>query len=290
MRELGILTVAEVDDNYLSNPNLNIFMRQSGYRKEDQEAHARAMASMDRVVFSTELLRDIYWAHFKQMFGVKDKHLPEPFVCRNNIDVNDWPEPISREGPLRVGWMGSPSHVWDVNLAWPALRHAQNLGCETVVIGFDPTRPNGALIGETWEGQSHASAKRIAQWKEVRYRYIGWTPPSDYHRAALPLDIGLCPLKDTVHTRGKSDAKFLEYSISGAAVIAQDTPVYSRTIRHGETGLLVKDAEEMAWAVDLLVHDEPLRMSLVNAARRYVYEERGLKQLQAEWGAALSPS
>jgi glycosyltransferase involved in cell wall biosynthesis len=88
---------------------------------------------------------------------------------------------------------------------------------------------------------------------------------------------------------GKSDVKAVEYAISGAAVVAQNNEVYNRTWVHGETALLVGSPQEMLQAVDLLVRDENLRLRLIENARQYVREERGLKQLQDEWGAAVAP-
>ncbi len=288
MREQGILTVSEVDDNYLSNPRLSIFFRQTGFSKEERRAHLHALMSTDRIVFSTDLLRDLYVRYMKDAFNTKTKLLPEMFVCRNNIDVNDWPEPTPRKDRLRVGWMGSPSHVWDVDLCRPALMQAQAFGCSTHLIGYNPTEPNGPGLGSSWEGQSVASKRRIALWKQLRFSFTPWKPPSEFHREALPLDIGLCPLKDDEHTRGKSDVKFVEYSISGAAVIAQNTPVYSTTIVHGETGLLVNSPQEMVDAVKFLATEEDHRLRLVNNARKYIYEERGLKQMRDEWTAAVT--
>jgi glycosyltransferase involved in cell wall biosynthesis len=275
MRHLGVLTVAEVDDNYLSNPRLNIFMRVNRLTEETQRLHLESLASADRAVFSTVWLRDHYMRSLKQA-GLPQ---PEPFVCRNNIDRADWPEPVPREGPLRVGWMGSPAHVWDVDLAWAALLHARNLGCETWLIGYNPAEG---------EGTHPRSVHKRAQWRKVRAKHIPWTDPGEYHRRPLPLDIGLCPLLRNKHTLGKSDVKFIEYTISGAATIAMNNEVYNRTIVHGETGLLVGSPEEMLRAVDRLVRDERLRETLVANARQYVEEERGLRQLREEWGAAIA--
>ncbi len=288
MREQGILIVGEVDDNYLSNPRLNVFMRANEWSRQAAKDHARALLLMDRVVFSTEVLRDIYWDQFKYLFKTKGKRLPEPFVCRNNLDVADWPEIPPYDGPVRVGWMGSPSHVWDIDLAWNALLHAKRQGARVILIGLNPMLPEGQPIPASM--RSARSQAKIDQWGRVGYEHIPWVAPEKYGRPALPLDIGLCPLVANAHTDGKSDVKAVEYAISGAAVIAQDTPVYNRTLIHGETALLVKDEREMLYATDILIGDPALRLRLANNLRRYVYEERGLKQLRSEWGAALSTS
>lgn len=289
MRGQGILTVSEVDDNYMANEQLNIHLRESEWSKLDRAKHLHSMIACDRMVFSTAHLRDLYLRYMKDAFNVKTRQLPEMFVCRNHIDVNDWPEPVSRKGPLRVGWMGSPSHIWDIDLCRPALMQAQAFGCTTHLIGYNPCTPNGPVHGETWEGQTEASRERIALWKQLHFQHTGWQPPADYHRQALPLDIGLCPLRTDPSTLGKSDCKSIEYGISGAAVIAQNNLVYNRTLIHGETAILVNNPQEMVDAVKLLATDENLRMRLVNNLRQYIYEERGVRQMREEWTAAVSP-
>ena len=277
LRQNGHLVVSEVDDNYLADSKLNIFTRTNRFDKKQQAEHLAAMASHDRIVFSTEWLRNRYWRAMRKMFP--GKRLPEPFICRNNIDEADWPTPLERDGPLRVTWMGSPSHVWDVDVAWPALLHAKrNLGCETIVMGYDPS--------ET-QGTSERSLQKSAQWAKAISRAIPWQMPADYHRQAVPADIGVCPLLRNDQTLGKSDVKFVEYTISGAAVVAQNNEVYNRTIVHGETGLLAGSPQEMLEAVETLVRDENLRLRLVENAQQYVREERGLKQLREEWGAVI---
>lgn len=287
MREHGILTVSEVDDNYLANPRLNIFQRMQGFTPAHQSAHLKSMASMDRIVFSTVWLRDFYLRAMKKNLGMRKSELPEPFVCRNNIDIAQWPERNECQGRLRVGWMGSPSHIWDVDLAWNALLHASRLGCETFMIGYDPMDPDE---GRTpYETKSERSRMKIGQWGKVGYEHIPWIKPADYHRASLPLDIGLAPLLDNISTRGKSDVKFLEYTMSGAATIAQNTVIYQDTIVHGETGLLVGSPREMMEAVDLLVKNETLRERLVRNAQQYVREERNGEVLRREWLDAVTP-
>lgn len=279
MQHDGVLTVTEVDDNYIANPKLNIFTRINRFGPMEQAAHLAAMASSDRIVFSTEWLRDRYWKDFRKKW--KKPELPEPFVCRNNVDEADWPDPVPREDKLRVTWMGSPSHIWDMDIAWAAMLHStRNLNCEAWFVGYNPTLP------ETPPTLPKAIDK-INQWKKVGAKHIPWQKPKDYHRVGIPADIGLCPLMRNDSTLGKSDVKFVEYTMSGAATVASNMEVYNRTIVHGETGLLVGSAQEMLEAVELLVRDGKLRERLVENARQYVREERGLKQLREEWNAAI---
>lgn len=297
MQEHGVRTISEVDDNYIANPRFSIALRLQGWDEEGIDLHMKATCSMDAIVFSTELLRDMYAfemrRRWKTWFAREPKarwpKYPELHVCRNNVDDRDWPEIVERDGPIRVGWMGSHSHIWDVDLAWPALMYASQNGAETWMIGLDPTGDEEPEI--TIDDRPMRTARSLEKqnaWRRVGFKHIKWRQPKQYERLALPLDIGLCPLLTNKQTLGKSDVKFLEYAISGAAVVAQNNAVYNKTIVHGETGLLVGGPSEMIDAVALLMKNEKLRQELVANAQQYVREERGLKQMRTEWTAAIS--
>lgn len=277
MRELfDIKTIAETDDNYLADRKHNIYMRENGFGQKERLEHMKSVASMNAIVFSTEWLRDFYYRELVGEFG--KKRLPPMFVCRNHVFHDDWPEVEEYDGPVRVGWMGSPSHVWDVNLAWPALLYAKQNGAKTVMMGYDPA-----------EGDiTHPKAKlNVGQWKKVDYDYIPWAKMEGTKRLSLPVDIGLCPLLANEFTLGKSDIKAIEYVISGAAVVAQNIPVFNKHWKHGETALLVGSPSEMIDAVALLMKDHKLRAELVANGQQYVRECRNETHLREEWMAAL---
>lgn len=266
MSALGHRVVAEVDDNYLSNPRQNYFMRQGNFRAEGRRAHMQAFASMDAIIFSTGKLRDQYAKAFKEEL----KHVPEMHVARNHVDLDDWTG-IDKDWPgIRVGIMGSQQHLWDWRLAAPALHMAKSMGATLVFIGLDP-------------------AMFDPKWREFLggYEHIPWVDPEEYHRRGLPLDIGLCPLVTNEHTMGKSDVKFLEYTMSGIATVAQNNVVYNRSIVHGETGLLAGSPDEMAFAVRDLIRDASLRERLVENATQYVREERTIQKNKHEWEDAI---
>lgn len=277
MRQLhGVNTIAETDDNYLADRKHNIYMRENGFSDKDRMDHMKSVASMNAIVYSTDWLRDFYYRQLVDAFG--KKRLPPMHVCQNHVFADDWPVIEEYDGPVRVGWMGSPSHVWDVNLAWPALLYAKQNGAKTVMIGYDPA-----------EGDiTHPKAKHnVGQWKKVDYQHIPWRKMSGTERMRLPLDIGLCPLLANEFTLGKSDIKAIEYTISGAAVVAQNVGVFNRHWKHGETALLVGSPSEMIDAVALLLRDKKLRDELVANAQQYVRESRNETHLRDEWMAAL---
>jgi hypothetical protein len=277
---LGIRTVAEVDDNYLSPVKFNIYMKSNGFDKTARMSHLKSVSSMSAAVFTTEWLRDAYWKEIRKNFSGKGFRLPEMFVCGNHLYLDDWPEPVERDEPLRVGWMGSPSHLWDVDNIWAALMFAKQEGCETVMVGFDPAEPEHAV-------ETEKSLFKTKQWKKVGATNVPWRKLDGTTRMALPLDVGLCPLLYNEFTLGKSDIKAVEYTISGAAVVCQSHPVYTKHWKHEETCLLAGSPHEFIEATKRLIRDSKLRRELVVNAQAYVREERDITKHAGEWKEAV---
>ena len=279
--EYGVRTVAEVDDNYLASTKFNIYMKSNGFDPGHRLSHLKSVSSMKGAIFTTEWLRDHYWKQIKKEFGGgRGYRLPEMFVCGNHLFPEDWPETVERDGPLRVGWMGSPSHLWDVDNIWPALMYAKQEGCETVMIGFDPSEPDHAV-------ETERSLFKTKQWKKVGSRIVPWRKLDGTVRMSLPLDIGLCPLLYNQFTLGKSDIKAVEYAISGAAVICQSHPVYTKNWKHEENCLLAGSPNEFIEATKRLMRDSVLRRELIASAQEYVRTERDITKHADEWRQAV---
>lgn len=278
MRELhGVFTIAETDDNYVAPMHQNVYMRSNGFDEKARLDHMKSVASMNRIVFSTDRLRNEYFAAMKEAFG---KHrLPDMTVCRNHVFLDDWPLREDYDGPVRVGWMGSPSHLWDVNLVWGAMLWASRAGAKTYMVGYDPVNPEHEVTTEK-------SRSNIREWGKVGFEYIPWVKMDGTSRLRLPLDIGLAPLQSTRFTLGKSDIKAIEYAIAGAAPIVQNNEVFRDWV-HGETCLKAGSPSEFIDQTKRLMLDGGLRAELVANAQQYVRENRSEKQLREEWTAAL---
>lgn len=272
MSAQGIRIVCEVDDNYLSDKNQNIFMRMNNYGPLGRRSHMQAFATFDTIICSTNDLRDIYAKTFKKELG----YVPDIRVARNHVDPDTWTDRRELPGtglqgaPLRVGWAGSHQHIWDLRLAAPALRLAADAGCELVFIGLDP-------------------ATHDPNWRNFLgpYTHIPWQSADHYHQHSLPIDIGLIPLVYNHHTMGKSDIKWIEMSMSGAATVVQNHPIYNKTVVHNETGLLAGSPDEMALQLDRLIRDKKLRSELTANAQEHILAHRTIQGNIHEWKDAI---
>ena len=220
MQDLGIRVLVEVDDNYLKPlPSLpgaktswETKMDRERMKKDDpysNEQHRYICEFVDGIIVSTPELAKWY-----------ERVNDNVYVCPNSVDPVDWPAdpPHQETGILHVGYAGSSSHYWDVDLLKRAFGWLEDK--EDVQLH---------LIGEF-----EASEK---------YRVTRWTEDLRQARRNLqPLDIGFCPLRDAAWTRCKSDIKMMEYTMAGAAGVYsivepyrhwQDLPGYGARTAEG---------------------------------------------------------
>lgn len=226
----------------------------------------------DGVIVSTPTLRARYAPHNGQIRVVANA-LDEQLLVHSRPPRHD---PDS----LVLGYMGTLTHDADLLLLLPALEAlaratARPLRLEIV---------GGAARPET-----------LARLKQLPFPVRQLTPPAPEYPQFLPWftgtpgwDIALAPLADTPFNRAKSDIKFLDYAGLGAPAVYSDLPVYSQSVRHGETGLLAANtAESWAAALGRLIDEPALGRELAANARRYLYNERVLAVRAGDWADAL---
>jgi hypothetical protein len=202
---------------------------------------------------------------------------------------------VEYDGPLRFGFMGSQSHIWDIGrLAYASFHAAKQVGCRTFMIGYNPADPTpeapdeieiDGVMTPTRTEESLAVSRR---WQTVVDEHVRWVDPLVFKRGGLPLDIALSPLLSNDFNDGKSDIKNVEAVIAGAAPVCSSHPVFQRGgWKHRENCMMGGSQEELAEAVLELVRDRKLRASIVEAGREMVREQRDERALRREWGEAL---
>jgi hypothetical protein len=256
----GQRVVVDVDDNYAS-PAFDRTLRAWGMPGiaddwlKHRDGHRQICREADAVICATMHLADTYTELNDNVH-----------VIPNTVDPYDWaPNPYDPSAPLRVGWAAGRQHGPDAELVEPALRWAsKQRGVEVVVIGILP------------------------DW-DFEFTWVPPTPTLQTYRDWLGvLDIGLAPLKGGALNDCKSDLKMLEYTMAGALTIASCRPAYAQTIRHGETGVLAKNAREFKSYLQHAVRDEDTRLSMVRNASRYVAGCRIASQSADAYRAVLA--
>lgn len=212
LQEQGYKVMVEVDDNYLKPPPPIPGLGASWLHKLDRtgedrhsyQAHTRIVKWCDGVIVTTPYLADRY-------ASATDAPI---FVCPNSIAPEDWPvfgrpAALGGEGPLRVGYAGSASHVHDLAIIDDALDWAYRDGAQLVKMGVTNVHWRWPHLTAPWENTTEG------------YRRV----------LAGAFDIGLCPLKRGEWQDGKSDIKVLEYLSSGILpVVQEDSPCYAEWV------------------------------------------------------------
>ena len=187
----------------------------------------------------------------------------------------DW-----RRSRTTIGYMGTFTHDDDLLMILPALWEIWKRHGDTVAF---------ELLGVA----AHTETRRLLQGLPVRMlqikpRQVEYARFMRWFSRVVNWDIAISPLCDTAFNQCKSDIKFLDYAVIGAAGVFSRVPAYAETVRHGETGWLAENTSP-AWveALDTLIRDNTLRKRMATAATCYLYTERIVRHAAGYWLAAL---
>ncbi len=251
--------VLEMDDDIFNIPE---WMPSEEY-KSSKWALKTAIDMADEIWVSTEPLAET--------LGLPEKTQ----VLPNLVDYNAFLKPVAPLGtqPLRILWMGSMWHDKDLEQLVPAtLRIVEEYG-DQVQFLFWGCLPTALADYHRVPGQNFA----VLTQKDYNNRilFLEGLPFKFYFDRLVKISpyIGLAPLYDCQFNDSKSNLKFLEYTMAGAATIATDLSPY-KCIQNGVDGLLVEPHDEDGWyrAIKTLIDNRDLRDSLVKNARETVYK------------------
>ena len=262
-REAGKITIFEANDDFFDlqpwSPIAEAWLDRSV-----QALYLKWLTTANGVQTSTNALADRWRQSGARNVAVFRNHL---------VDLD--PLPAIPDRPLTIGWGGSPGHFADWYQLAPLLTN------------WLAAHPDVHLSVMT-----HELAHPFIRLEPHRYRFTHFGSLEDYVRFLHSLDIGLAPLLSTGYNRGRSDVKFLEYASQGVAGIYADLAPYQSSVKHGETGLLCKDAAGMVAELDRLAQETELRHQIRQRAHAYVAENRRLPENVMErvrWYQSLLP-
>ena len=242
-REERKVTVFEISDDFRSFPS-HLPAHAFYSSREVQDTIATLASESDAIQFSSRFLREKY-GHLNAMHTTFPNQLPAI--------------PTLKPAPGRkavLGWAGSVGHFEDAR--WLA----------------------GTLSRWTLAGKI---AIRLMATDEIASLFrssgldVSVTTPGDM-RAYLnflgKIDIGLAIAHGDDFASGRSDGKFIEYASRGVVAVCSDGAPYSDSVRHGETGFLFRDEEELLEILTRLVRDGGLRNRIRRQAHQYLRTSR----------------
>ena len=166
------------------------------------------------------------------------------------------PAPRACDGPVTIGWIGSPS-TWEY--VRPLLPLLEEL--------CDGERARVLIVGAgAVASKDRFPAMELAEWSKA-----------GEVASVQAMDIGIMPLPDEPWARGKSGYKLVQYMACGLPVVASPVGVNSAIVREGETGFLAAGPEQWRERLDRLIADPDLRQRMGAAGRQRAVDAYSLR-------------
>ena len=272
IRVAGARFVYALDDDFFAIPEEHPNRPTS----EQLQAVDYFLRTADALWVTTPYLKDRF-ASYNRHIEILPNCLDDRLLVRRSLHG---PPPLFGRQKRVIGYMGTLTHSDDFAMILPSLEAvcARHPEVEIQIIGgIDPKTdayarlsalPVRFLVPDSGEG--------------VYPNFMLW------YTSRISWDIALAPLVDTDFNQAKSDIKFLDYAAIGTPGIFSDVEAYRGHVVHGENGWLCSASPD-AWenAIETLLQQPEMRISLASAAQKYVFTRRTLLHCAMDWLDAL---
>lgn len=273
--------VMEMDDNLLSVPDYNPGSEVYNHGNDLTIYAVEQARKSDALVVSTPNLKEVYSAYNDNIH-----------VVENVIDSALWRGNTSpARHRVNIGWVGGGTHGKDLEIVkdviFETLAKHKNVRffCLHGTPRFFKHKPGCAQFDRPLneppclECNGYPGIEWTHDFKAIK-DYPKWVTGHKF-------DIGIAPLVDNAFNRGKSNLRWLEYSVQGIPTVASNVGHFKETLRHGETGFLVNTEEEWLHALDRLLDDSALRNNIGKNARREVLTNWSPKSLGRKYKTVI---
>ena len=184
------------------------------------------------------------------------QYCPNSIVLPTVVDTERYrPQAKAGEGPLVIGWIGSPSTWAFVRPLLPVLRGlVEDYGVVVRAVGAGDAAERDAFPG---------------------LELVGWSEASEI-AAVQAMDIGIMPVTDGPFQRGKCGYKLIQYMGCGLPVVGSPIGVNTTIVEPSVSGYLATSDEEWRDALVKLIEDGDLRATLGQAGRARVVADFSL--------------
>lgn len=280
IRRAGAKLVYALDDNLPDLParRLPLVSRAEAWPTDEHRWVVRfLLGQADSVWVTTPTLQERF-TEFSQRIVVVPNALDERLLVSRSLPPLGSPFGQRRKV---IGYMGTMTHDDDLMMVLPALRAMWERHPEEIEF---------QLVGVIGQGDT------LQALEGLPLRVVGPNPDEMeyplfllWFTSRLCWDIAISPLRESPFNSCKSDIKLLDYSAIGAAGIYSRVPAYEPSVRHLETGWLVKnDVASWVDALETLLVQDSVRMQLAQNATQYLYTERILAHCTHIWMKALT--
>jgi glycosyltransferase involved in cell wall biosynthesis len=218
----------------------------------------------DAVQVSTKRLRNEY-ALWNRTIDVLPNYLDKSLWGTDDWSDTDWKDFNERANDdiIRIAWSGAHSHYYDLQVIEQIItkicRKYPNVHfCLIGYWGESKTGPNlfQELIPSTTKCSHCNNTGQLEKIPGTDLLYY----PKKLRQSAF--DVAVAPLIETGFNEAKSDVKIKEYAALGLPVIASAVGPYRESVQHGYTGFLASTGKEWFDAMEELIKNKDLRLTL----------------------------
>ena len=260
-RSQGTPVVYEIDDLLLEIPDIHPDQAIDFYTPAIFPI-LHALASADLVTTTSPNL-----VKYLQRFN------PNIFLLPNYLDSEYWKMRPYRANPVQspvvIGYMGSDTHLPDLESILPVFIHLANRFGDRVRFRF-------------WGCKPPEMIQQLSQTEWLPLQIFDY-PKFAEHFTRQDVDILIAPLLDSLFNRCKSTIKLLEYSSLGVPIVSSRIAPYESIIVHGENGLIASTLEEWESNLTQLIIDPELREQIGRRLQETVSENWLLSLHAQEW-------
>jgi len=235
VKDMGVITIAHVDDNIWELPISN--PAHSTYSGDTLARFNQLLREADAVTTSTPYLKSLCL-----------KYNPNVWMLRNIQEmgiVNFKSEGRDNPDEIRVGWTGTMHHHDDILIAEHALKEISRKypQVKLVFMGYAPPHIAELVPRNRWE-------------------YYDFVPVESFYPCFVNLDfdIGIAPLADNHFNWGKTGRKPMEYGALSIPMVLSPVQPYLKWIE-ADVALGPKKNRHLEWVKDLssLIESKELR-------------------------------
>jgi glycosyltransferase involved in cell wall biosynthesis len=171
-----------------------------------------------------------------------------------------------------VCWQGSMTHYKDLKIA---------------IEGFKKLAKDDSISFKLWCGIDRRTKNPVFDVKDAEI--VQLVPFEAFFQMFGQIQpyIGLAPVAANSFNKGKSNLKFLEYTVYDAVTVASDFGPYKDTIEDGVTGILVSDNRTWYERVKELLENKDLYQTILNNAKELVRDKYNIEKNYIYWQNAL---
>lgn len=257
----GKPVVLDLDDHLLALPEDHPD-RISGWFADGLPSLLHAMVNSDALTVTTQTLRQALLPYN-----------PRIYVLPNYLDAELWqfrePKVAEKGAPVRILFMGTPTHQPDLELIGEPLAHIAQKYAGRVAFIFFGAQPPSSLEG----------AAKVTYLPLHTYNYQDFL--QEYQQ--LEAEIAIAPLQDNLFNRSKSAIKYLEYTALGISGVFCALPPYAEVVHDGLDGFLAANPEEWEQKLKLLIESPELRLQSAREAQKQVRQHWLIQDHSGEW-------